>query len=132
MKECEYRNRIKYGFNSDYFNACGNPCYYCSLFGERCYHIDEKTNCEIYFRASEFERKNHLCESKPRDIWITLIEGDKDIKEIKRCNNRIENDELSYGWYMENYMNDPEDACIVYKFVKIKYCPFCGKQLTKL
>lgn len=132
MEECEYRNNIKYGFNSDYFNACGEPWYYCSLFGERCYHGDVKDKCENYCRAIEFERKNHICKSpdKPRELWITLIEDKDDIERILEFSNRIENKEkLTCGWYLENYMNDPKNDCVVYKFTKIKYCPFCGQKL---
>lgn len=133
MGECEYRNSIKYGWNINEMDICGSTCHYCSLIGDRCYHTEEKGECENYCRALEFERKNHLCNDRPKEVRIRLIEGVEDIEDINRpCGNKTSKVELPYGWYWENMICDPEDHCHVekeYKFVKVKFCPFCGEKL---
>lgn len=81
--------------------------------------------------VKEYERKNHLCNNTPKDISIMLIEGegDFDIQSIKRNFDRIENKELLCGWFIKNWRHDPQEGCIVYNFIKIKFCPFCGEKL---
>ena len=138
MNECEYRNIIKYGWNDDNMNIYGKALYYCSLYGERCYHGDEedKLNCESYNKSLEYERKNHFCDDKPKDILIKLIDGydyiEMDIEFMEKMlgiKDRNENANLQYGWYLKIFMFNPDEGYPVHKFSKIKFCPFCGEKL---
>lgn len=90
---------------------------------------DMMNECKI-----EYERKNHLCNGKPKHgmpIDIILIEGenDLDIQEIKKNYDVIENKELLLGWFIKNCRYDSYNGCNVYKFTKIEFCPFCGEKL---
>jgi len=83
--------------------------------------------------SKEYERKNHTCKGKARHsmkIEIKLIEGeeDLDIQELKRSGYIIENKEPLWGWFIQNWRDDPYKGCI-FSFEKIKVCPLCGEEL---